>query len=99
MREGKRKTGDPAAVTEITVKVAPRSSRNEVSGRIGDLYRIKVSAPPVDGKANDALVEFLAKTLGVGKGGVRIVAGLSSRQKRVRITGLSPREVSDRLEH
>lgn len=98
MREEKGKTKDPDPSVEIKVKLAPKSSRNEVSGKIGDAYRIKVTAPPVDGKANEALVEFLAKRLGVAKGGVQIVSGLSSRLKRVRVTGLSSEEVFARLE-
>ena len=88
---------DQFIATEIQVRLTPKSSRNEVTGREGAFYRIKVTAPPVDGKANEALIGFLAKLLRVAKGKVGIVSGASSRMKRVRIEGLSPEEVSDLL--
>ena len=98
MREGKTGVGGrPLATTEIRVKLTPKASRNEVSGREGEIYRIKVTAPPVDGRANEALVGFLAKKLGVGRGKVQIITGASSRLKRVRIEGLSSAAISDLL--
>jgi uncharacterized protein len=96
-REKKTRTGGQLTATEIQVRLTPKSSRNEVSGREGEIYRIKVTAPPVDGKANEALVAFLAKKLGVAKGKIRIISGASSRLKRVRIEGLSSAAVSDLL--
>jgi uncharacterized protein len=98
VRERKAETGKPPAATDIQVRLVPRSSRTELLGREGETYRIKVTAPPVDGKANAALVEFLAKKLGVGKGKIQIVSGALSRLKRVRIAGLSPEEIAGRLE-
>ena len=97
MREGKGRTGDLLMATEIQVRLTPKSSRNEVLGREGEIYRIKVTAPPVDGRANEALVGFLAKKLGVGRGKVQIITGASSRLKRIRIEGLSSAAISDLL--
>ena len=75
--------------TDIKIKLLPRSSRNQIIGKEGDLYKVKVTSPPLDGKANKALVQLLAKTLGISKGKIEIISGESSRLKTVRIHGLS----------
>lgn len=85
------------AVT-ISVKLQPRSSRNQVVGREGDIYRIKVTAPPVDGKANAALVKLLAKKLGIPPKKIDILSGHASRLKTIRIQDLSLPDVSARLD-
>ncbi len=85
------------AVT-ISVKLQPRSSRNQVVGREGDIYRIKVTAPPVDGKANAALVKLLAKKLGIPPKKIDILSGQTSRLKTIRIQDLSLPDVSARLD-
>ena len=82
--------------TVIQVKVLPKSSRNQIVGRENDVFKIKLAAPPVEGKANKALREFLAKRLGLAKGSVEIISGERSRQKSIQIRGLSKVEV-DRL--
>lgn len=69
----------------IDVRVQPRASRSEFAGLIGGRLRIRLRAPPVDGRANAALVEFLAGTCGVPRSRVTIEQGLTSRDKRVRI--------------
>lgn len=79
--------------TEIKVRVVPRSSRNQIIGVEDGIFKIKLTAPPVDGKANKALIEFLARRLGLAKGSVEIISGERSRQKSVRIHGLSLKEV------
>jgi uncharacterized protein (TIGR00251 family) len=61
---------------------------SEFAGRHGDRIKVRLAARAVDGKANEALIEFLAAHYRVAKRGVRIIAGLKSRQKRVVITGL-----------
>lgn len=81
-----RASGD--AVT-ITIKLQPRAGRNEVAGVDDGAIRIRLSAPPVDGEANAACIAFLAELLAVPKSAVQIVAGLTSRQKVVRVRGLS----------
>ena len=66
----------------------PGASRSEFAGKHGDRIKVRLAARAVDGKANEALVEFLAAHYGVARRDVRIVAGLKSRQKRVEISGL-----------
>ena len=68
-----------------------------IVGRKGDVYRVKVTSPPVDGKANNALISFLSKRLGIGKGNIEIISGKGSRMKRVRIHGLSSEDIVERL--
>jgi len=72
------------------VRVAPRGRRDEVIGKHGDAIKIRVKAPPAQGKANEALREFLAEQLGVSKWAVEILSGYTSRWKRVRVEGVSP---------
>ncbi|MCD4717330.1 MAG: DUF167 domain-containing protein [Desulfobacterales bacterium] len=93
------KTGRSASQikTDIKVRVVPRSSRNQIIGVEDGIFKIKLTAPPVDGKANKALIEFLAKKLGLAKGSVEIVSGERSRQKSVRIHGLPLKKVSTLL--
>jgi len=78
----------------LTVRVQPRASRNEVIGFDTDgALKVRVTAPPVDGEANRAVIELMAKTLGVAKSRVRIVRGESSRVKVVEVDGLNGAEV------
>ena len=83
--------------SHIKVKVLPGSSRNQIIGKEGDLFKVKLTSPPVEGKANKALIEFLAKKLGIGKGRIEIISGKSSRLKSVRIHGLSLEEITQVL--
>ena len=84
--------------SHIKVKVLPRSSRNQIIGKERDLFKVKLTSPPVEGKANKALIEFLAEKLGIGKGRIEIISGKSSRLKIVRISGLSLEDVSSLLQ-
>jgi uncharacterized protein (TIGR00251 family) len=77
------------------VRVQPRASRSEVVGVHGDALKIRLSAPPVDGAANNALIEFLADVFAVGRRDVRILSGETSRSKVVEIEGLTERAVHD----
>jgi uncharacterized protein (TIGR00251 family) len=72
----------------LEVYVQPGASRSAFAGMHGDRVKIRLAAPPVEGKANAALIEFLAAHYGVPKRSVRIAAGLRSRRKRVVIDGL-----------
>jgi uncharacterized protein len=85
------------AVTFAT-RVHPRAKKNTISGELGDALKVSLTAPPVDGKANEACVDFLAKLLKVPKSSVSIAAGQTSRNKVVRITGVSAAEMSGILE-
>ena len=71
----------------LELHVQPGASRSEFAGEHGGRLKVRLAAPPVEGKANDALVEFLAGYFGVPKRSVRIAAGLRSRRKRVIIEG------------
>ena len=82
----------------IKIKVLPRSSRNGFVGKEGDVYKAKITAPPVEGSANKALVGLLAKGLRVGKGRIEIISGERSRLKSVRIRGISPGEIDNLME-
>lgn len=80
---------DPARL-RLAVRVQPRASRDRVAGVHGETLKIQLTAPPVEGAANAALVAFLAETLGVGRAAVRIVSGEHARQKVVEITAPDP---------
>ncbi len=77
----------PGGVT-FSVRVVPRSSRNEVAGASGGVLRVKLTAPPVEGAANRALVLFLSEKLGVAKSNITILTGQTGRAKAIRIEGI-----------
>ena len=79
--------------TIIRVRVLPRTSKNQIVGMDGGIFKVKLTAPPVEGKANKALVQFLAKKLGLPKRDIEIVSGEHSREKSIRINGLPVDEV------
>ncbi len=81
----------------FAVRVVPRARRSEVVGVQGEALKVRVAAPPVEGKANEALRAFLAERLGLRRQQVEIVAGHRGRRKVVRVQGLSPRQVRERL--
>ena len=81
----------------LSVRVVPRASRTEIAGFEGETLRVRVTAPPVEGRANEALTRLLAKALGVARGDVRVVAGHGSRDKVLAVDGLSATEVRRRL--
>ena len=83
--------------TVLRVRVIPRAKRSEVAGMRGDVWLIRLQAPPVEGAANEALIAMLAKLLGVPKRDVTIVAGERSREKRVRVANLDPAVAQRRL--
>jgi uncharacterized protein (TIGR00251 family) len=76
----------------ITVQVQPRSSGDGIAGLHEGRLKIRISAPPVDGKANERLTEVIARAFGVSKSSVEIIKGHTSRLKTVRITGVSMEE-------
>jgi uncharacterized protein (TIGR00251 family) len=71
------------------VRVIPRGRREEIVGLHGDALKVRLTAPPVEGKANHALQVFLAGQLGVSPSAVEILSGHASRQKRVRVAGVA----------
>lgn len=85
------------ASTSIDVLVQPRASRAKVGPLHGDRIKLAVTAPPVDGEANAAVIELLARALDVPRGAVEVVGGASSRRKTIRVRGLSADQVRARL--
>jgi uncharacterized protein (TIGR00251 family) len=81
----------------FAVKVHPRAKKNAISGEVGDALKVALTAPPVEGKANAACIEFFAKLLNVPRSSVTIASGQSSRKKVIRVAGLSAEEVRRRL--
>jgi len=77
----------------FSVRLQPRSSKNEIGGVQNGALKVRVTAPPVDGAANDALVKLLAQSLDVARRDVTIVSGAASRSKIVEITGVEAARV------
>jgi uncharacterized protein (TIGR00251 family) len=84
-------------MARLTVKVHPRARRSALAGRIGDAWKLSLAAPPVDGKANEECVRYLAELAGVPRSRVRIVMGLTSRLKVVEIEGVTEEAMERRL--
>ena len=82
----------------FSVKVQPRARRNAITGVLGDALKLALTAPPVDGRANQAVIEFLAEVLEIPRASVTIASGETSRKKVVRVTGVSKRIVEQKLE-
>ena len=83
--------------TRIAIRVQPRASRNRIDGVHGGRVKIRLTAPPVEGAANKALVEFLAHVLDVPKRNITIVHGQRGREKIVEVEGLTPQVARARL--
>jgi uncharacterized protein (TIGR00251 family) len=81
----------------FAVKVHPRAKKNAITGEVGEALKLSLTAPPADGKANEACIEFFAKLLKVPRSSVTIAAGHTSRNKVIRVAGLSAEEVRKRL--
>ena len=81
----------------LSVKLQPRASTNEIGDVLGNELRIKVTAPPVDSAANEALVKLLAQQLDCPRNRVELVRGHTSRHKIVKLYGLAPEDVVNKL--
>jgi uncharacterized protein (TIGR00251 family) len=81
----------------FAVKVHPRAKKNAITGELGDALKLSLTPPPVEGRANDACIDFFAKLLKVPRTSVTIASGQSSRQKVIRVVGLSAEEVRKRI--
>jgi uncharacterized protein (TIGR00251 family) len=93
--KGRGEVAEEAAT--VKVHVLPRASREEVAGLAGDAVRIRLTAPPLENRANEALVRFLAVALGVSRPCVEIIAGRRGRRKVVRVAGISRADLFRRL--
>jgi uncharacterized protein (TIGR00251 family) len=81
----------------LTLHIQPGAKKTEVVGIHGDALKIRLAAPPVDGKANAALLAFVAKQLGLAKSAVELVSGQTSRAKRVRVTDMTAETIRQLL--
>lgn len=77
----------------FAIRVVPRASRTEVAGEMDGALRVRISAPPVDGAANDELIKFVAKRLGVSRSDVEITSGNASKQKLLKIAGVTAEQL------
>lgn len=86
----------PAGAT-FQVKVHPRARKNAITGVVGDALKLTLTSPPVEGRANEACIAFLADVLNVPRSSVRIAAGETNRQKVIRIAGVQAAQVEEKL--
>lgn len=82
---------------EFSVRVVPRASKSEIIGVIDGAVKVRLKAPPVDGAANGELIKLFAGKLGVAKSDVEIVSGLTSKTKRLRVSGVAVEALNDLL--
>ena len=81
----------------LSIKVQPRASVNQIGEILGNELKVKVTAPPVDAAANEALIRLLAETLGCARNRIELVRGHTSRHKVIKVFGLSEQEATARL--
>jgi uncharacterized protein (TIGR00251 family) len=81
----------------FAVKVHPRARQNAITGTVGNAVKLALTAPPVDGKANQAVIEFFADLFDIPRSSVTIASGETSRNKMVRISGMNKWTVEERL--
>jgi len=88
---------ESASGLSFAVKVHPRARKNAITGTVGDALKLSLTAPPVEGKANQAVVEFFADFFQISRSSVTITSGESSRLKIVRITGITAEQLRQKL--
>ena len=81
----------------FAVKVHPRARKNAITGELGDALKLSLTSPPVEGRANEACIDFFAKLLKVPRSSVTITSGQTSRNKVIRVAGLSEEEIRKHL--
>lgn len=84
-----KKREPDSAYTDIVARIIPKSSRNEIMGLEGGIVKIKVTAPPVEGMANRAVIELISKELKIPRRDIEIISGDKSKNKRIRVHGAS----------
>ena len=82
---------------QLSLKVTPNAGRNEITGFTDGVLHVKINAPPVKGKANRELIDFLSEVLGVRKSAITIVKGQTSRNKIIALAGMSREDILKRL--
>jgi len=86
-----------AGGVQVKIRVQPRASKNQIVGWMEDALKVRLTAPPVEGEANAALLRFIAEYFGLPRSEVVLVTGATSRQKVIRINGLTAAQVSQRV--
>jgi uncharacterized protein (TIGR00251 family) len=81
----------------FAVKVHPRAKKNAITGELGDALKVSLTTPPIEGRANEACIEFFAKLLKVPRSSVTIASGQTSRNKVIRVAGISAAELRTRI--
>jgi uncharacterized protein (TIGR00251 family) len=81
----------------FAVKVHPRAKKNAITGELGDALKLSLTSPPLEGRANEACIEFFAKLLKAPRSSVTIAFGQTSRSKVIRVVGLSAEEIRRRM--
>jgi hypothetical protein len=81
----------------FAIKVHPRAKKNAITDELGDALKVSLTAPPLDGRANEACIAFFAKLLNVPRSSVTIASGHTSRNKVIRLVGLSAEELRKRI--
>ena len=84
---------DTPAGAVLNLRIIPRAHKNAIQGELGDALKIRLCAPPVDGAANAALIEFLSDTFALPRARVQLLAGATSRNKRVLLAGCSSAQI------
>jgi uncharacterized protein len=88
---------DTTSGATFAIKVHPRAKKDAITGEVGEALKVALTAPPVEGKANEACLRFFADLLRVPRSSVTIAAGESSRNKVIRVHGLNAAQVEERL--
>ena len=88
---------ESAGTVTFAVKVHPRARKNSITGELGGALKLSLTSPPIDGRANQACIEFFSKFLKVPQSSVTIASGQSSRNKVIRVAGLTADEVRQRI--
>ena len=88
---------DHPACATFVVKVHPRAKRDAISGEIDDALKLDLTAPPVEGRANEAVIQFFAKLLKVPRSSVTIASGKTNRLKVIQIAGITAEQLRERL--
>jgi uncharacterized protein len=86
-----------AGAVIMLVRVQPRASKDEIAGEIGGAMKVRLRAPALEGRANEALIEFLGQLLKTPRSAVRILSGEGSRTKRIEISGVTRQQILDLL--
>ncbi len=86
-----------SAGVSFAIKVHPRAKKNAITGEIGDALKLSLTAPPIEGRANEACIQFFAKVLNVPRSSISIAAGQNSRNKLIRVSGLTAQQIRERL--